>query len=260
MKSCDKIDDIMIDYAGGDISAEELRQAKAHLKICVRCKREYRQYVEIFKNMESLNRDSDMLMEQIDWEKNARDLSRGIRLKSAAAGRKYSFTFNIMNWKILAPITAAVLFLGIYLGYLLFHVSPEKGLIPAESRQQISLARLEAVLAEKEVSGYFKDAQLVLTDLMRRCDVDGDAYLQDRLNRDRVKLLLSRSKYFTRDLDNPRLMSSRKLLKKIEWLLYEILTLDDAVSCRQLQQIQEYIRQERLLLKIRLIEKDITEV
>jgi hypothetical protein len=85
-------------------------------------------------------------------------------------------------------------------------------------------------------------------------------FYQDRLNRDRVKLLLNRSKYFTRDLDNPRLMSSRNLLKKIEWLLYEILSLNDAVSCRQLQQIQDYIRQERLLLKIRLIGKDITEV
>jgi len=260
MKSCDKITDIMIDYAGGDISAEEMRQAKEHLKVCGRCKTEYRQYVEIFKNMESLNRESDLLMEKIDWEKNAQDTSRGIRLKGTRAAKKFSFTFNMSNWKILVPITAAVLLFGVYLGYLLFHVSPGEKIFPAESQQQVSLAHLETVLAEKEVSGYFKEAQLVLTDLMRRCDVDGDAFYQDRLNRERVKLLLSRNKYFTRNLDNPRLMSSRNLLKKIEWLLYEILSIDDAASCRQLQQIQDYIRQERLLLKIRLIGKDITEV
>ena len=260
MKSCDQINDIMIDYAGGDISAEEIGQAKEHLNVCGRCKTEYRQYVEIFKNMESLNRESDLLMEKIDWEKNAQDISRSIRLKRAAAEKKFSFTFNILNWKILAPITTVVLLFGIYLGYLLFHVSPGETIFPAESQQQISLAHLEAMLAEKEVSGYFKEAQFVLTDLMRRCDVDGEALYQDRLNRDRVKLLLSRNKYFSRNLDNPRLLSSRNLLKKIEWLLYEILTLDDAASCRQLQQLQDYIRQERLLLKIRLIGKDITEV
>ncbi len=261
MKSCKEINDIIIDYAGGDISAEEMRQAKEHLKVCGRCKKGYRKYVEIFENMESLNRESELLMKKIDWEKNAQDISRGIRLKGTPAEKKFSFTSNMLNWKILAPITTAVLLFGIYLGYLLFHASPGEGIFRAESaQQQVSLARLEALLAEKEVSGYFKEAQLVLTDLMRRCDVEGDVFYQDRLNRGRVKLLLSRSKYFTRHLDSPRLLSSRNLLQKIKWLLYEILTLDDAVSCRQLQQIQDYIRQERLLLKIRLIGKDITEV
>jgi hypothetical protein len=161
----------------------------------------------------------------------------------------------------LVPITAAVLIFGVFLGYLLFHTSPGKSLYqPQASIQQASLARLETTLAEREIVNYFEEAHLVLTDLMRSCDANGAAVYPDRLNRSQVKLLLNRSKYFSRELDSPRLLISKGLMKKIEWLLYEILTLEDSISCTQLQQLQDYIRREQLLLKIRLMEKDITEV
>jgi hypothetical protein len=43
-------------------------------------------------------------------------------------------------------------------------------------------------------------------------------------------------------------------------LLYEILVtgIDEDTSCQELQQLQDYIKQERLLLKIRLVGKELT--
>jgi hypothetical protein len=74
----------------------------------------------------------------------------------------------------------------------------------------------------------------------------------------RVRALLGKSRYFKRSLDDPQLMSSKQLLEKIEWLLYEILMSDDETSCQQLQRLQEYIKRERLLLKIRLVGKELS--
>ncbi|MCI0471627.1 MAG: hypothetical protein L0Y73_08220 [Candidatus Aminicenantes bacterium] len=215
----------------------------------------------IFASIAELNKECDELMNTIDWEWNAADISRSIHSRFTRDARRFSFTFAILDWKALAPIAAAVLIFGIWLGYLLFHTAPGKSLYqPQTPAQQASLARLETTLAEREIANYFEEAHLVLTDLMRQCDADGAAVYTDRLNRSQVKLLLNRSKYFSRELDNPRLLISKGLMKKIEWLLYEILTLDDSISCSQLLQLQDYIRRERLLLKIRLMEKDITEV
>lgn len=261
MKQCKDIKELMIDYACGDISPGETQAVEDHLDVCRRCKAEYKQYMELFENMEALNEASENVMATIDWDRNAQDIGRNIRMKSSRASRSFPFTFNILDWKALVPLTASVLLLGIWLGYLLFHAAPaDKFLQPGTPSTQASLARLEATLAEKEVSNYMKDAQLVLTDLMRQCDIDGNVFNRDRLNRKRVKLLLNRSKYFNQNLDNPRLLSSRNLLQKIEWLLYEIITMDENISCDQLEHLQDYIRRERLLLKIRLISKDITEV
>lgn len=261
MKTCKDIKNALIDYSTGDISSENKQRVEKHLKVCEHCSAEQRHYLQIFDNAQFVNKESEALLKTIDWGRNAQEISRNIRSGKARSSRAFTLTFNILNWKALAPITAAVLLLGIWFGYLLFHSYPGVMNFPEKSaQQQFSLSRLEAALAQKEVSGYFQEAQLVVTDLMRQCDVNGDTFHQDQLNRKRVKLLLNRSKYFSQDLENPRLLSSRSLLKKIEWLLYEILTLDDTISCRQLQQLQDYIRQERLLLKIRLIKKDVTEV
>lgn len=263
MKRCDETKDLLIDYACREISARDMQKAEHHLRVCSDCKKEYRQYQKIFESMGYLGQESETLMKGIDWNKNAQDISRSIRLRSRSSrtGRAFSFTFNILNWKALVPIAAAVFLLGLLSGYFLFQSSPGENLSPLKPADQFaSLERLETTLAQREVSSYFEEAHLVLTDLLRQCDARGAVFQQDRLNRQRVKLLLNRSKYFNQNLDNPRLLSSKSLLKKIEWLLYEILTLEDSVSCRQLQRLQDYIRQERLLLKIRLIGRDITEV
>jgi hypothetical protein len=105
---------------------------------------------------------------------------------------------------------------------------------------------------------YFQKTQLLLTDLMRQCEEDGTASWTTGLNRERARTLLNKNRYFNQDLSNPQLLSTRQLLKKIEWLLYEMLTLDEEASCDQLYRLQDYIRQERLLLKLRLVGKDIS--
>jgi hypothetical protein len=48
-------------------------------------------------------------------------------------------------------------------------------------------------------------------------------------------------------------------LEKIDWLLYEILmtSTDDEISCKKIEQLQDYIKQERLLFKIRLVGEEL---
>jgi hypothetical protein len=84
--------------------------------------------------------------------------------------------------------------------------------------------------------------------------------LQNQVDIRRVRTLLGKSRYFRENLDNPQLLSSKPLLKKIEWLLYEILmtNIEEDISCKKLQQLQDYIKQERLLFKIRLVGKELT--
>ena len=57
--------------------------------------------------------------------------------------------------------------------------------------QQAVLTRLEAALAKREVSGYVKQAQLVLTDLMRQCDYEDASSYRYQWSRGEVKELLN---------------------------------------------------------------------
>ena len=253
-----KIKALLVDYAAKELPLLEIQRVEAHLETCRGCREEYRLMKRLDEESLRLQKTCNAEMQAINWEETAQTISSAIPFNhyKPAVSRGTSFLFN---WKLAAPVLTGVFLLGIWLGYLFFHISPQSPLLPVkEASPGVSLARMENTLAKKEVVHYFSQSQLVLTDLMKQCDVDGSFSWKNQLDIKRVRALLSKNRYFSQNLNHPQLLSSKKLLKKIEWLLYEILMSDDSTSCQQLQRLQDYIKQERLLLKIRLVGKELS--
>jgi hypothetical protein len=213
-----------------------------------------------------LDEECSAVMASIDWEENARTITRQIPFKKT---RQSWFAFSMkdaaitFNWKLAMPLVTGIFLMGIWLGYLLFHQPPRP--IPStqlmareDTASGLPLERLEQTLARQEVAGYFKQSQLVLADLMQHCEADGSFSIDNRVDKQRVRALLSKNRYFKDNLDDPRLSASKPLLKKIEWLLYELLMTGDDSSCQKLERLQEYIKKERLLFKIRLIGEELS--
>jgi hypothetical protein len=164
---------------------------------------------------------------------------------------------------------------GIGLGYLLFHTSEnplrqtplhqnplhQNQLASTDVRnsQDLPLARLENTLAKREVQRYIQQSQLVLTDLMGQCGTDQSFSWKSKMDMKRVRALVGKSRFFNQNLDNPDLLSSKELLNQIDWLLSEIImNNDNDTSCKKLQKLQDYIKQQRLLFKIRLVGKELS--
>ena len=262
---CKEIKKIMMDYLSqelthnGPLSRESIATMENHLKCCARCWREYQVLQSIHRENRQIETEAKAMMATIDWEENARDITQGLRFKFKRPSQTWSFPFQPMNWKLAVPTLAGIFILGLWLGYLLFNTASQVSLSrekPLEA--DVTLARLETTLAKKEMQRYFQKTQLLLTDLMRQCEEDGTASWTTGINRQRARTLLKKNLYYEKDLSNPQLLSTRRLLKKIEWLLYEMLTLDEEASCDRLYRLQDYIRKERLLLKLRLVGKDIS--
>jgi hypothetical protein len=263
---CKDINPLLTDYASGQLLPAVIRRIEEHLPTCQNCREEYTLIQQLNRETHRLDEECHAAMASIDWEESARTITGNIPFEEAPRKSKRPwFDFNLsrisFSWKLAVPAMAGIFLLGIWLGYLFFHVTPtgpSGTFVPTTSKS--SLDRLENTLARKEVAGYFDQTQLVLTDLMKQCGEDGSFSLQNQVDIRRVRTLLGKSRYFRENLDNPQLLSSKPLLKKIEWLLYEILMTgkDEDTSCQKLQQLQDFIKQERLLLKIRLVGKELT--
>jgi|GEM_PF-926185 len=280
MTDCNRIKEIMVDYLSGELiesngpeSGPRFAAMEAHVGTCPRCREEYAVLKKIYGVTRDINDAADTSMESIDWEANAERIGRGVVFKRPAPTRTREFSFNPFhfNWSSAVPALAGVFLLGILLGYLLFYNPGQPGSsLPgaAAVQPETALSRLETTLAKRGMQDYFRQTQLLLTDLMRQCDDDGTASWSTGVNRREVRSLLNKNRYFNRELSNPQFLSTRRLLKQIEWLLYEMVTLDEGdegdegneggASCEQLRRIQEFIRKERLLLKLRLVGKDIS--
>ncbi len=268
---CKDINPLLVDYAPGQLLPAVTRRIEDHLSTCQNCREEYTFIQQLDRETLRLDEECNAVMASIDWEEIAQTITGNIPFKEAHRDSKHPwFDFNwsriSISWKWAVPAMAGVFLLGIWLGYLFFHAAPTTptgtagSFTPGLSSQNSSLDRLEITLARKEVASYFDQTQVVLTDLMKQCSTDGSFSMQNQVDMRRVRALLGKSRYFRENLDNPRLLSSKPLLKKIEWLLYEILVIgiDEDTSCQELQQLQDYIKQERLLLKIRLVGKELT--
>jgi hypothetical protein len=264
---CKDINPLLTDYASGQLLPADIQRIEEHLPTCRNCREEYTLVQQLNRETRRLDEDCNAVMASIDWDDTAYTIAGNIPFEEAPRKSKkpwfdFDWTRISFSWKLAVPAMAGIFLLGIWLGYLFFHVTPTGTpgpFTPRLSTSTSSLDRLENTLARKEVVSYFDQTQLVLTDLMKQCSTDGSFSLQNQVDIRRVRTLLGKSRYFKENLDNPQLMSSKPLLKKIEWLLYEILMtgIDEDTSCQKLQQLQDYIKQERLLLKIRLVGKEL---
>jgi hypothetical protein len=264
---CKDINPLLVDYASGQHLPADIQRIEEHLSTCRNCREEYTLIQQLNRETHRLDEACNAVMASIDWEDTAYTITGNIPFEEAPRkSKKPWFDFNLsrisFSWKLAVPAMTGIFLLGIWLGYLIFHVTPTGPAGPAVTSTQkevLSLDRLENTLARKEVVSYFDQTQLVLTDLMKQCSTDESLSLQNQVDIRRVRTLLGKSRYFKENLNNPQLLSSKPLLKKIEWLLYEILMndIEEDTSCKRLQQLQNYIKQERLLFKIRLVGKEL---
>jgi anti-sigma factor RsiW len=257
---CKNINRLMVDLLSGEsaeVPEKDIAMVEAHAAACSRCRDEYKLIQEMYRTIRETSEAAEREMEQIDWNANAENISLGVRFKHSRRSRAPRFHFS---WLLAIPTLTAVFILGIWLGYFLFYNNTRPNPLTADGepvRVKTTLARLETTLAKREMEVYFQQTQMLLTDLMRQCGEDGTGAWTSGLTRKQARILLNKNRYFSEDLSNPHFLSSRRLLKKLEWLLYEIVTLDENASCDQLQLLQNFIRKERLLLKLRLVGKDI---
>ncbi len=269
---CSELNERLVDHAARELNEQEARQVEAHLDSCTDCRDTFDFLQQLEADEHHLEADCAAAMASIDWEASAEEITNRIPFEEPAAAyrprrsrsRRWLPGFNFQfGWKLLVPTMAGVLLLGVWLGYLFFHVSPypmltDDGGNPPEK----TLARLENTLARKEMAGYFKQSQLVISDLMNRCDTEGSFSMQDQVDMRRVRRLLSKSRYVQQNAKEPQFMANKELLDKLDWLLYEILMTDTQsdkdMTCEKMEKLQEYIKEEKLLFKLRLADKELS--
>lgn len=234
---------------------------RAHLESCESCREVYGAMGFIHRAGSDGDKKMAAEMAKINWEENAVMISSAARMGHFA--RQRQARFRPFAWKFAVPALAGIFILGVSLGYLLFHggvpssSSPAAPMLTPPPNGEASLVHLENTLARRELQDYFRKSHLLITDLMRRCDSERLSSPESQLNRKQIRFLLNKQKLFSPDLETPQLQSVQPVLKKIEWVLLEMLTLEEDFNCEKLGKLQEYIRKEQLLFKLRLVGKDI---
>lgn len=221
---------------------------------------------DMFDELRRVNEEAEESMKKIDWQENAFMITRAALYKKRE--RERGLARGMWGWsrKWASAALAAVFVLGIGLGYILFHFSTgtsslknASDIIAPTDSTVTTLARLETTLARRELQVYFQQAHLLITDLLRRCEDDHISSWEAQMNHRQIRTLLNKKRYFEKDLEHPELLSVKLLLEQMEWLLYEMMVPEKEMNCERLNRLQNYVKKEKLLFKLRLVGRDIHE-
>ncbi len=241
MSSCTDMKQKLTDYAAGILSASETDNVTAHVKTCENCRRELDLIRHIMSDAESLRQEADAEMELVHWG--------AVQTRLSVSLRPTRF-----RWLRTAVSTALALCLVIPVTWVLMHA------VPTDRDRKIQVSaetvnRMEVELARGEVIRYLKKSRLLLSDFMLQCNADTPQMRWQPSPA--VRDLLAENRYFSNELEAYRLKNAQTLCRQLDMVFAEMASVDHREPCRDVTRLQEMVKQEDLLLKIRLVEQEL---
>jgi hypothetical protein len=245
----------MLEWLAADEIDDRQRPAvEAHLFVCPACRRELADLRSLLAAAGAPPAALRAEIGAIDWQAVTGRVMAGIERPSAPGWRPRS-SFR-------APLLAAAATLIALIGLgAFFWTRAGGGRAVLEGPGRLSpaaAAHLQSGLAREEMISYLRQSQLMLTDLLQDCGGDEAQAWEIGLYSRKAKELLLKKKYFQQGLPAADWLKVRGLSERIDWLHYEILQLQGDQFCGQVSRLQRIMEEESILLKIRLLEKDLS--
>jgi hypothetical protein len=255
MEQCYKIKPWLEWLAAGEIGDWERARAEAHVRECPACRCELSSWQALLAAA-SKRAAAEAECQVIDWDTVSGRIMKKIRQADVVMQmppRRRIFS--------IAPLATAASLLLVLGAGIFFLTRTRPGIPPGPEDGKISLAavsRLQSGLDREGVISYLQQSQLMLTDLLKNCASEEVAAWEIRLYSQKAKELLLKKKYFQQNLSALEWLKVRNVSERIDWLNYEILQLENRQLCSQISRLQRIMENEKLLLKIRLLERDLS--
>lgn len=120
------------------------------------------------------------------------------------------------------------------------------------------LDRIDVEIARRETLDYLEKSQYVLLELAQSPPAGGTFKLSEAAARE-TRELLSKKKFLNPQLEKVRMAKAKDICDQIELLFYELAQLSNDLTPAQRQEIQSLIEGKSLLLKIKLLKKELQE-
>ncbi len=256
MKKCRKFKKAWISYLYGELEREDRKQLEAHVQACPQCQQELKGFESVLEKADRVRADMQKAMDSVDWEALPAKIAENTFRKKAKA-----------PWYRLHPHMRpvyAALFVGVILGVtvtLVFVRVPQvwrTGEVAFHVPQDV-LEGMDVEVARRETLDYLEKSQNLLLDFIQLSPAEYDEYLQNELASGQVRSLLSKKKYINQQLDTYQMAKAKAICDQIEFLFLELTQISPTLSEAELNKVQELIKERKLLLKIRLLKKELEQ-
>jgi hypothetical protein len=263
MKDCKKTSRNLVAFLYGELDESERQQTEAHLKTCRKCRDELQQWEDVYKTSDLLNEDIEKAMVSVDWDQFPTRIADAVFDKEPVRDRQPR---RAGLWPFLLQprfrFAYAGLLLGVIIGavatFLFFQSPPLK---IAEDGRIIApkgfYDMMELEMARRETIDYLDRSEYLLLDFVQSTPEKSVEFWQSDDASQRAKDLLSKKRYIDPQLDKIKLAKAKVICDQIELLFFELMQISDGLSVEELKKIQRLIQERQLLLKIKLVRREL---
>jgi len=244
------------------MSERDREDIRRHIETCSDCAAEGRALERLLESADSLGQDMKAALAGIDWDVQAEKIVAAVWEEKARPQRE---TRRERRWLFrpwFKPVLAGLL-LGIMVGASAMFVVYRSGMLekpPAEAffANNEFLGRIDQEIARRETLDYLEKSQYVLLELAQTQTESGDCRLTEAAARE-TRELLSKKRYLNPQLEKARMAKAKAICDQIEILFYELAQVSENLTPAQCRGIQNMIEEKNILLKIKLLKKELQE-
>lgn len=262
MRKCKKYEKDRVAFLYGELEGEERQRFLSHLGGCSSCQKELQELKEMREKANTP--DIQEAMDSIDWDSLPSKITDVVWEKSSQTSRKRWFLglLKILIQPKLRPVYAGIL-LGVLLGSLATYLILQGPFMRegAETQFVISqdfLERVEIEMARRETLDYLDKSHYLLLDFVQYSP-QSEEFRESEFAFRKARDLLSKKKYINPQLTKFQMAKAREICDQIELLFYELTQVSDRLSSEDVERIQRMIEESQLLLKIRLLKRELKE-
>ncbi len=260
MKGCRSTKRNLVAFLSGEVDEQTRQRVERHLERCSACRVEQEFLRKTMTRADEMRPELDRVLASIDWEDVAERTVESVWEK--AHPRPVSSTREKPAFVLLRlrPILAGLL-VGILLGggaaWLVFRggIPGKKGAEPFFASSEF-LDQVDLEIARRETLDYLEKSQLVLLEIAQTKATDGKIQLNEAA-RQKARELLSKKKFLNPQLEKAPMVKAKEICDQIELLFHELSSLSEGLTEMERQELQSLIEDRSLLLKIRLLKKEL---
>jgi len=262
MKNCKELKKDLVAFLSGELKKEEEAIFSSHLKTCTRCQKEFEKLRQIVEGAGSLPKDIEEAMASVDWEALPSQITKAVFEAEDRAPQKPWWERLFVFLPKLKPVYAGLV-VGILLGFLATLLIFRTPLLKQAKGEKLFasrdfLERVELEMARRETLDYLEKSQYLILDFVQSPS-EKIRSRESKLASQQAKDLLSKKKYLNSQLDKFQMAKAKQILDQIELLFFELVQISEGLSDSQIKEIQNMIEEKKLLLKIKLLKKELEE-
>jgi len=264
MSDCRSVRKDLAAYIGGGLSPDAAAGIKEHLAMCAKCKNEFESIQKIIDGADALHSDIRKVMETIDWEALPGRIAQSVfekqRAPRRAAGVPTIWGALVQpRWRPVYAGVAAGLVLGVILTLIFLRPGafrPAAGAKYYASNEYID--RVELQMARRDTLDYLEKSQVLILDFVQSSPEKARLLPREQAGL-KAQDLLSKKRYLNAQLDRMQMAKAKDICNQIDLLFLELSQISEELTVGEIAKIQKLVDEKQLLLKIKLLKKEIEE-